>query len=209
MVVDLEVGGQWLRPAAFPWYFLHAVPFLTLEDPNAKIKGSRDPLGVQPIWAVFGRHVVTNLTTVTTSVRGFTTLLLGRYFAADLVDRGMATREEALDIFLRMEQICAYARYVGHGDDGDIRGIERVKRFVDEQDGRVAIQADRRGMILSDQKTYGLWGLYSVSARRSGLIPEGSLDVSPDAREFVERHYVRPLNGAARHSTSSWPRVGS
>ena len=31
-------------------------PFLTLEDPNAKIKGSRDPLGVQPIWAAFGRH---------------------------------------------------------------------------------------------------------------------------------------------------------
>ncbi len=187
-----------MRPVAFPWYFLHAVPFLTLEDPNAKIKGSRDPLGVQPIWAAFGRHVVTNLTTVSTSVRGFTTLLLGRYFAADLVDRGMATREDALDIFLRMEQICAYARYVGHGDDGDIRGIERVKRFVDEQDGRVAIQADRRGMILSDQKTYGLWGLYSVSARRSGLIPEGSLDVSPDAREFVERQYVRQLNGAAR-----------
>ena len=33
--------------------------FLTLEDPNAKIKGSRDPLGAQPIWAAFGRHVVT------------------------------------------------------------------------------------------------------------------------------------------------------
>ena len=80
-------------------------PFLTLEDPNAKIKGSRDPLGVQPIWAAFGRHVVTNLTTQSSSVRGFTTLLLGRYFAAELVDRGMASREDALDVFLRMEQI--------------------------------------------------------------------------------------------------------
>ena len=28
--------------------------FLTLEDPNAKIKGSRDPLGAQPLWASFG-----------------------------------------------------------------------------------------------------------------------------------------------------------
>jgi hypothetical protein len=64
------------------------LPFLTLEDPNAKIKGSRDPLGVQPIWAAFGRHVVTNLTTQSTSVRGFTVLLLGRYFAADIVERG-------------------------------------------------------------------------------------------------------------------------
>ena len=174
------------------------MPFLTLEDPNAKIRGSRDPLGVQPVWSAFGRHVVTNLTTVSTSVRGFTTLLLGRYFAADLVDRGMATREDALNIFLRMEQVCAYAQYVGQGVDGDIRGIERVKRFVDEQNGRVAIQTDRRGRILSDQKTYGLWGQYSVSARRSGLIPEGSLDVSSKAREFVERCYVSRLNGATR-----------
>ena len=149
------------------------MPFLTLEDPNARITGSRDPLGVQPLWSAFGRHVVTNLTTVSTSVRGFTTLLLGRYFAADLVDRGMANREDALDIFLRMEQICAYAQYVGEGVDDNICGIERVKRFVDEQKGRVAIQTDRSWRILSDQKTYGLWGLYSVPARRSGLIPEG------------------------------------
>ena len=63
------------------------VPFLTLEDPNAKIKGSRDPLAAQPIWAAFGRHVVTNLTTQSTSVRGFTTLLLGRYFAAELLEK--------------------------------------------------------------------------------------------------------------------------
>ena len=53
--------------------------FLTLEDPNAKIKGSWDPLGAQPIWAAFGRHVVTNLTMQTNSARGFTILLLARY----------------------------------------------------------------------------------------------------------------------------------
>ena len=175
----------------------HAVPFLTLEDPNAKIKGSRDPLGVQPIWSAFGRHVVTNLTTQSTSVRGFTILLLGRYFAADLVDRGMATREEALDVFLRMEQLGAYVRHVAHEVEGEIRGIERVKRFVDEQHGRVIIAANRKGMILSDQKVYGLWGLYSVPARTSGLIPNGSLDVSPAAREFIERNYISKLNSSA------------
>lgn len=173
------------------------VPFITLEDPNAKIKGSRDPLGVQPIWSAFGRHVVTNLTTQSTSVRGFTILLLGRYFAADLLDRGMATREDVLDIFLRMEQIGAYVRHVAHGVNGGIRGIERVQRFVDEQRGNVIIAADRRGMILSDQKVYGLWGLYSVPARTSGLIPDGALDVMPDVREFVEQHYIRRLNGSA------------
>ena len=172
------------------------VPFLTLEDPNAKIKGSRDPLAAQPIWAAFGRHVVTNLTTQSTSVRGFTTLLLGRYFAAELVDKGMANRDDGLDVFLRMEQLSAYVRHVAHGVAGDIRGIERVRKTVDETRGRVPIHADRRGWILSDQKVYGLWGLYSVSARTSGLIPEGDLDVMADTRAFLKRNYVDRLDGA-------------
>ena len=173
-------------------------PFLTLEDPNAKIKGSRDPLAAQPIWAAFGRHVVTNLTTQSTSVRGFTTLLLGRYFAAELVDKGMANREDALDVFLRMEQISAYVRHVAHEVEGEIRGIERVRRTVDETRGRVPIHADRRGWILSDQKVYGLWGLYSVSARTSGLIPEGDLDVTEETRTFLKRNYIDRLDGAER-----------
>ena len=174
------------------------VPFLTLEDPNAKIKGSRDPLGAQPIWAAFGRHVVTNLTTQSTSVRGFTTLLLGRYFAAQLVDKGMANREDGLDVFLRMEQLSAYVRHVAHGVEGEIRGIERVRRTVDETRGRVPIHADRRGWILSDQKVYGLWGLYSVSARTSGLIPEGDLDVTAETTAFLKRNYVDRLDGATQ-----------
>ena len=104
-----------------------SIPFLTLEDPNAKIKGSRDPLGMVPIWSAFGRHVVTNVTSVSTSVRGFTILLLGRYFSGRLIEEGTAPREEALNIVLRMEQIGSYARHVGHKVEGDIRGIERVK----------------------------------------------------------------------------------
>ena len=173
-------------------------PFLTLEDPNAKIKGSRDPLAAQPIWAAFGRYVVTNLTTQSTSVRGFTTLLLGRYFAAELVDKGMANREDALDVFLRMEQVSAYVRHVAHGVEGEIRGIERVRKTVEESRGRVPIHADRRGWILSDQKVYGLWGLYSVSARTSGLLPEGALDVTEETRAFLERNYIHRLDGAER-----------
>lgn len=167
--------------------------FLTLEDPNAKIKGSRDPLGIQPVWAAFGRHVVTNLTTQSTSVRGFTILLLGRYFAARLIEDGTVSQEEALNVFLRMEQIGAYIRYVAHKLEGNIRGIERVMTFLEEGRGKVNIQSDRRGMILSDQKTYGLWGLYSVPARTSGMIPEGSFGVTEKAREFIERNYMPSL----------------
>ncbi len=186
-----------LTTTSIRYNFLHPVPFLTLEDPNAKINGSRDPLGVQPIWTAFGRHVVTNLTTQSTSVRGYTILLLGRYFASDLVDRGMAVAEDALNIFLRMEQIGAYVRHVAHKVEGEIRGIERVKRFVHCQAGNVKISTDRRGMILADQKVYGLWGLYSVPARTSGLLLDGAIGVTPAAREFVESNYINRLNGSA------------
>ena len=170
--------------------------FLTLEDPNAKIKGSRDPLGAQPIWALFARHVVTNLTTVSNSVRGFTILLLARYLCARLIEENVVTRDDALNVFLRTEQIGSYARHVGHGVEGDIRGIERVKKFLEEGRGKVTIAADHSGFILGDQKVYGLWGLYSVSARVSGLIPEGPVGVEPAVGEFIERNYLPRLQPA-------------
>lgn len=165
--------------------------FLTLEDPRAKIQGSRDPLGVQPIWSGFGRHLVSNLTTVSNSVRGFTVLLLGRYFAEQLIRDGRAEEHDALPIFLRTEQLCAYARFVVHQAE-DTRGIERVRKFLNE--GRsVCIEDGPEGWILGDQKTYGLWGLFSVPARVSGLVVEGSVGLTEVARDFVENEYLPHL----------------
>jgi len=167
--------------------------FLTLEDPNAKIKGSRDPLGLQPVWVSFARHLISNLTTQTTSVRGFTIFILGRYFANLLVEDRALSREKVVDAFLRMEQLGAYARFVKHDVQDDIRGIERVKAFVNDNKGKVHIESNKRGMILSDQKMYGLWGLYSVASRVSGLIPDGPLGVEEKIKEFVEKNYLSKL----------------
>jgi hypothetical protein len=163
--------------------------FLTLEDPNAKIKGSRDPLGMQPIWVSFARHLISNLTTQTTSVRGFTVFILGRYFANILVEDRALSREKVVDAFLRTEQLGAYARYVKHNVQDDIRGIERVKASVHDNKGKVYIEPNKRGMILSDQKMYGLWGLYSVASRVSGFIPDGPLGVEDKTKEFIEKNY--------------------
>ncbi|MFT5394148.1 MAG: hypothetical protein ACI8PT_004355 [Gammaproteobacteria bacterium] len=174
--------------------------FLTLEDPNAKLKGSRDPLGIQPLWSAFGRHIVSNLTMQTTSVRGFTIFLLGRYLGAQLIDSGQVPPEEALAVFLRTEQLGAYVRHVAHDVQGDIRGIERVRTLLREKRGRVDIQADRRGYILSDQKVVGLWGLYTVAARTSGWIPMGPVGIERIARELVEHSYRPTLEPA-------WPEL--
>src|SRR5215471_13650482 len=100
-------------------------PFLTDLDSRAAIKGSRDPLGIQQIWTRLGRHVVGNLTTVSSSVRDFTTLLLGYHFAERLADDLGAGSE--LATFLKWEQLAAYSRGVAN-QDWAFRGTERVRK---------------------------------------------------------------------------------
>ena len=55
------------------------------------------------------------------AVRGFTVNLLGRYYTQRLIDENRAGEEDAIPIFLRTEQIAAYARYVGRPDTEDDR----------------------------------------------------------------------------------------
>jgi len=143
--------------------------FLTLEDPRARIKGSRDPLGVQPVWSWFGRRLVSNLTTVTRSVREFTVLMLGRYIAEELLENEAIEESEVLSVFLRVEQMAGYTRVIHY--DATVRGITRVKQFIHEASGSVTISDDPRHAILSDQRMYGIWGMYTVSGRASARCP--------------------------------------
>ena len=177
--------------------------FLTLEDPRAKIQGSRDPLGLQPIWSRFGRKLVCNLTTVSRAVRGFSVLLVGRYFAEELIREGKANEEDAIQLFLKFEQIAAYSRYVAMGDEGGdiVLGITRVKKRHGEGKGSVRISERQTDQILSDQQSYGLWGLYSVPARVSGLLEPGPVGITEIASEFVEQEYASRLHSQRRALT--------
>lgn len=175
--------------------------FLTDLDPNADVKGSRDPLGLQPIWSALGRRVVAHLTTVTTSLRGFSVLLLGLEMAERAAQSSLSIGHEArererLACFLRFEQLAAYSRFVTYqGDERlDIRGINRVKRRLNEE-GTVYIGAADQHQILSEQRTYGLWGLYMSAARGSGLVEDSDARLTPHARAFVEKAYLGPLRG--------------
>ncbi len=171
--------------------------FFTEEDERARIKGSVDPLGLMAVWSAFGRQIVANLTTVTGSVRGFSIILIGRYLAADLVTRGKASEDQALSVFLRFEQMAAYVREHAHSAGGDVRGIERVRKYTRELNGVIPIGNPKQGEILSQQKTYGIWGLYTVSARESGLLPSGPVGLEPVAQRFVEQNYLPTLKPVA------------
>jgi len=172
-------------------------PFLTDLDPQAAIKGSRDPLGLQTIWARLGRHVVGNLTTVSTSARDFTTLVLGYYFAERIANE--AGGDGDLAVFLRWEQLAAYARGEINGDWA-FRGVERVKKNLQDR-GRVRLGTDSTAQILSNQKTYGLWGLYTVPARSSGLVEGDPTRLTAAGRDLVERAYLPIFSqGGLRHA---------
>jgi hypothetical protein len=165
---------------------MQMVPFLTELDSRAAIKGSRDPLGIQQIWTRLGRHVIGNLTTVSTSVRDFTTLLLGHYFAEQMA-AGIGPGTE-LASFLKWEQLAAYARATVN-NDWAFRGTERVRRNLNEGSW-VTLSDQIAHQILSNQKIYGLWGLYTMPARASGLVDGDPARLTPPARGLVEKYYL-------------------
>lgn len=157
-------------------------PFLTDLDQRAAIKGSRDPLGIQQIWTRLGRTVIGNLTTVSTSVTDFTVLLLGYYFAERLSD-DLGPGSE-LETFLKWEQLAGYARGAINRERS-FRGTERVHKRLGDGD-RVSLSGESVYQILSNQKIYGLWGLYTVPARASGLLDADPPRLTAAARELLD-----------------------
>jgi hypothetical protein len=147
------------------------MPFLSLLDDRAKPKGSRDPLGFELVWTHFGRKVVGNLTTITSSVENFTVALLGFYWTHQVHGNADKDSRERLirETFLRYEQLAAYLRY--QSGSKEIMGITRVHKNMTSQTESLAISV--KAQILSNQASYGLWGLYSSALKDSGLA-EGS-----------------------------------
>jgi hypothetical protein len=144
--------------------------FLSLLDDRARPKGSRDPLGFELIWTHFGRKVVGNLTTITSSWRIFSVGLLGFYWCNQLCrDVHPQEKQTALQQhFIRYEQLAAYLR--SSANDHELLGITRVRKRLGEQHKLIRIGTDPQDLILSDQISYGIWGLYSTALRESGLV---------------------------------------
>jgi hypothetical protein len=165
--------------------------FLTAPDTERlNIRGSRDPLGLVPLWGDFGRKVVGNLTTASNSVRGFTTLLLGLHFAERVANGEEDLGRVRLDAFLIFEQLAGFVRVI-RNDDENMRGITQIKHRLEDSEGRhILIGSAPELQILSNQKTYGLWGLFTIPAIESGLVVPKDLVLTPVARELVEREYL-------------------
>lgn len=144
--------------------------FLSLRDDRAKPKGSRDPLGFELVWTHFGRRLIGNLTTITSSLTNFAVALLGFHWTNELYPAEADQRQTKLvrEHFLRYEQLVGYLRYLA--GDKDILGVTRVSRRLEDHQFEIRLGLGPNEQILSDQASYGLWGLYSTALAQTGLV---------------------------------------
>jgi hypothetical protein len=126
--------------------------FITEPDINFRIKGSRDPLGFQPIWQKLGRKVIKDLSTVSGDIIDFQLMSFAWYFWEDRPDK------EFMAFFYRFEQACAYAREL-YFEKSSYNGKDFVSKR--KNDSSFRLSTSNADTILSNQKTYGVFGKYN------------------------------------------------
>ena len=145
--------------------------FLTEQDPNYRIKGSRDPLGFQPIWQSLGRTVIKYLSTVSGNIKDFQILAYAWYFYGDRDPKGF------LPFFYKFEQVYGFARGEYIKNDA-FNGIDFVRKNLNKD----MFSFSNRGQdtLLSNQKSYGIFGKYNRP------FTEMKLKEQTDFREIME-----------------------
>jgi len=161
--------------------------FLSLLDDRAKPKGSRDPLGFELVWTHYGRQVIGNLTTVTSSLDNFAVALLGFKWANELCEHLPDGERQAKlrETFLRFEQLTGYLRYLAN--DEKLMGITRIAKRMKDSSTSVSLGMHADQTILSDQASYGMWSLYSSAMRDTGLVYGEERSLTQLGEQIAER----------------------
>jgi hypothetical protein len=161
--------------------------FFTDLDESLRPKGSRDPIGLEPIWSQVGRRLVGNLTTVTRSLDNFIVTLVGFAVAANTDSPSNPVEPGSAEFYLRFErfeQMAAWARYVD--DPKEVIGTRMLAERDQTRDGgAIDVGAGPAAKILADQRRSGLWGLYSSALTGTGLV-DSKRKLSPEGRALVE-----------------------
>jgi len=137
--------------------------YFTKPDPDYKLKGSRDPLGLQVVWKETAQQVIKYLSTVSVNLKDFQVMCLAYFFQT----RGKSTITEIdMAFFIRFEQACAYARHklnIESKRDDSFNGKDRVaKRYGNyTQNDTFELGLGVKYEILSNQRNYGIWGKYN------------------------------------------------
>ncbi len=132
----------------------HVHFYFTKEDPDYSIKGSRDPLAFQVLWQHQGRKLIPFLSTVSNDLHDFQILCLAYYFYGKEPDNAFVR------FFLRFEQLMAYVR-IQEFDGIGFNGVDRVRKKFRDKPNRISISNTSDDEILSNQRSYGIWGKYN------------------------------------------------
>jgi len=106
-----------------------------------------------------------------------------------------------LNVFLRWEQLAAYARGGGNNDWYSVApSVQKRTGTRLTASGLVSTLAQ---FILSDQKDLRALGLYSVPSRSSGLVEGSPTRLTAEGRQFVEENYLPVLDGKGEDTRGS------
>lgn len=160
--------------------------FFTALAPEAKVKSSRDPLGLLPVWSAAGRRLIGNVTTVSGDLRGWTTLLICVGIIGQLEREGLVRTDELESLrppFFRAEQLCGYACEVSESPTvpRGRQGMRRRLRENDEGTKPLWLGTGPDQAVLVSQASAGVWGQILASARASELVEKERLALAPEA----------------------------
>lgn len=145
--------------------------FITKQDPNYIIKGSRDPLGFQVIWQNTARQLIPNLSTVSNNIIDFQVMCLANYYK---LEHRLEEQEYRL-LFSRLEKLFGYVRFAKNHKLG-FNGVDKIRKLYQNAKSELKLSDDVE--ILSNQRAYGIWGKYNRPFQESGLIQdEDMMDV--------------------------------
>lgn len=128
--------------------------YFTKEDPDYSIKGSRDPLAFQVLWQHQARKLIPYLSTVSGNLHDFQILCLAYYFYGKEPDNSFVR------FFLRFEQLMGYARFNPSDSNSGFNGVTEIRDKL-RKSNRVSISNSSEDEILSNQRSYGIWGKYN------------------------------------------------
>lgn len=164
--------------------------FLTLNDPDYMVKGSRDPLGFQVLWQQAGRELIPYLSTVSTQIEDFQVMALAEYCR-----QRFPIPETAYPVFFTcFEQLMAYTRFVASNGNASFNGVDKVRRVMSANERSVTISANSSDQLLSSQRSYGIWGKYNRPFTDMGIagdkafadIQQRKLDAAPGLRSMIQ-----------------------
>ena len=155
------------------------------------VKGSRDPLGFQVLWQKAGRTIIPSLSTVSNNIRDFQVMALARY-----CQKAFHVHErDELAFFLCFEQLMAYVRFVESDGEDSFNGIDKVTRIMLADEKQLSLSVGGEDQLLSNQKSYGIWGKYNRPFEEIGLgndlilnsVQQQKLDENKKLAQVIEK----------------------